>query len=55
MNKICILIGTTIGGCSGWWLGEALGWDFFPNFMASGIGSLVGVYVSWKLAQKFFD
>ncbi len=55
MNKVCILIGTTLGGYCGWWLGEALGWDFFTNFMASGIGSLVGVYVSRKLAQKFFD
>ena len=55
MNKLCIFIGTTIGGYLGWWLGEALGWDFFTNFMLSGIGSLMGVYVSWKLARKFFD
>ena len=55
MNKLCIFIGTTIGGYLGWWLGVTLGWDFFTNFMLSGVGSLAGVYVSTKLARKFLD
>ena len=42
MNKLCIFIGTTIGGYLGWWLGEALGWDFFTNFM------LAASEVSWE-------
>ena len=55
MNKLCIFIGTTIGGYLGWWLGATLCWDFFTNFMLSGVGSLAGVYVSTKLARKFLD
>ena len=55
MNKLCIFIGTTIGGYLGWWLGATLGWDFFTNFILSGVGSLAGVYVSTKLARKFLD
>jgi hypothetical protein len=55
VNKICIFIGTAFGGYIGWWLGEARGWDFSTNFMLSGVGSLVGVYVSTKLARKFLD
>ena len=55
MNKLCIFIGTTIGGYLGWWLSVTLGWDFFTNFMLSSVGSLAGVYASRKLAQKFLD
>jgi hypothetical protein len=52
VNKLCIFLGTTIGGYIGWRLGEALGWDFFANFMLSGAGSLLGVYVGRKLMLK---
>lgn len=52
MNKLCIFAGTTILGYAGWFLGDALGLGFGWAFVLSSIGSLVGVYVGWKLAQK---
>ncbi|MES2696139.1 MAG: hypothetical protein V4773_21890 [Verrucomicrobiota bacterium] len=52
MNKLCILIGTTVVGYAGWALGEALGFSFFVNFLLSGVGSIIGVWVGWKIARK---
>jgi len=55
VNKLCIFVGTTIGGYAGWWAGEQLGFEFFVNFLLSGFGSILGVYVGWKLAQKLAE
>jgi uncharacterized membrane protein YfcA len=53
MTKLCIFAGTTILGYAGWALGDALGLEFIWSFLLSGVGSIVGVYAGWKLAQKF--
>lgn len=55
VNKLCIFVGTTIGGYVVWWAGEQLGFEFFVNFLLSGVGSILGVYAGWKLAQKLSD
>lgn len=52
MNKLCILVGTTLGGYAGWALADLLGWGFGVAFVISGVGSMAGVYAGWKLAQK---
>ncbi|MEJ1973675.1 MAG: hypothetical protein WDM96_14795 [Lacunisphaera sp.] len=54
MNKLCIFVGTTIFGILGSVLASALGMDTFSlgNFLLSGLGSCVGVYAGWKVAQK---
>ncbi len=51
MTKLLTMTGATIFGYLGWFLGEPLG--FLAAFLISGVGSMVGVYVGWKLAQKF--
>jgi uncharacterized membrane protein YfcA len=53
MNKLCILAGTTIVSYVGWYLGELLGLEFWGCFLLSSVGSLVGVWVGWKVARKF--
>ena len=53
MVKLCIFAGTTIGGYAFWFLGEKLGLDFVGCFLLSGLGSLVGVYAGWKVAQRY--
>lgn len=55
MNKLCIFVGTTLGGYVGWWAGEQLGFEFFVNFLLSGVGSIIGVYAGWKLARKLAE
>jgi hypothetical protein len=54
VNKLCIFVGTTVFGILGSVLAAAMGMDTFSlgNFLLSGVGSIVGVYVGWKVAQK---
>jgi uncharacterized membrane protein AbrB (regulator of aidB expression) len=52
MIKLCIFAGTTIGGYVGWFLSDALGFSFFTSFLASGVGSLAGIWAGWKVAKK---
>lgn len=51
MNKLCIFVGTTAGGIIGGLIcPPSLG--LVTQFVVSGIGSVVGVYVGWKVAQR---
>jgi len=54
VNKLCIFVGTTVFGIGGGLLAGAFGMDTFSlgSFLLSGVGSIVGVYAGWKLAQK---
>ncbi len=53
MKKLCTFGGATIAGYVGWYLAAACGAEFFGAFIWSGVASVVGVYVGWKLAQKW--
>ena len=57
MTKLCIFAGTMIFGVLGSVLAGAFGMDTFSlgSFLLSGVGSVVGVYVGWKVAQKLND
>lgn len=55
VNKLCIFVGTLLGGYAAWWAGERLGFGFFVNFLLSGAGSIAGVYAGWKLARKLAE
>jgi len=50
--KLCIFVGTTVVGTAFWYLGEALGLEFFGCFLLSGAGSVLGVWLGWKVAKK---
>ena len=52
VNKLCIFAGATIFSYAFWALGEMLGGSFFVNFLLSGVGSIIGVYAGWKLAER---
>jgi hypothetical protein len=53
MDKLCTLGGATVLGYAGWFLGGALGFGFFGSFVLSGLGSILGVWAGWKVAQRF--
>ncbi len=53
VNRLCIFLGTTVGGYGGWYLGDVLGLGFGWSFVISSVGSIVGVWAGWKLAQRF--
>jgi len=48
--KLCTFAGALSGGYAAWYLCEGLG--IITAFIASGVGSAVGVYAGWKLARK---
>ena len=54
--KLMILIGVTIGGMIGGWLGAALfdhgNWLGGWSILLSGAGSFVGIWAGYKAAQN---
>lgn len=52
MNKLCIFLGVTILSSVGWWLGAFVGVG--TAYTLSGVGSLLGVYVGWRINQEYF-
>jgi hypothetical protein len=53
MNKLCIFIGMTLSGWIGWRFGEQFG--FLPAFLLSGVGSMAGVYVGWRINRDYLS
>ena len=55
MNKLCITAGTLIFGIAGSLLAGMFGMDTFSlgSFLLSGVGSIIGVYAGWKVAQHY--
>jgi hypothetical protein len=41
----------TVFGAIGWWLGNRFG--FVTAYVVSGIGSLLGVYVGWRVNRDY--
>ncbi len=54
MAKLCILVGITVFGFAFGWGADALGCELFASFLWSGLGSLVGCWVGWKVHESFF-
>ena len=50
MNKLCTMTGAAVGSYAGWYLCEGLGTT--AAFLGSGVASVIGVYLGWKLARK---
>lgn len=53
MNALCIFLGMTILGSVGWWLGAYIG--FTTAFLLSGVGSLAGVYIGWRINRDYLS
>jgi hypothetical protein len=52
VRKLCIFAGTTIFSYAFWAIPDYFGASFFVSFMISGLGSILGVWVGWKVALK---
>lgn len=55
MNRSLMFIGMTVGGYLGWWAGEWLGFGFMGAFLVSSFGSLVGIFVAWKVLTDYLS
>jgi len=53
MGKLFITIGIFVFGWLGWWIGSRVG--FTPAYLLSFAGSLIGVYVGWRVNRDFFE
>jgi hypothetical protein len=51
--KFCIFVGVNVGGYVGWLLAENFG--MLVAFIASGVGSVAGVYVGWRVARAVLN
>jgi len=51
--KFCIFVGVNAGGYIGWCLAQNYG--MMVAFIASGVGSVVGVYMGWRLARSLLN
>ncbi len=50
MTKLCIFCGSIVGGYVAGWMVSSYG--LMTEIIVSGIGSMVGVYLGWKLARR---
>ena len=53
MKKLCIIIGMTALSWGGWLVGERFG--FMTAFFLSGLGSMLGVYVGWRVYRDYLS
>ena len=51
MNKLLMLVGSTVGSYAGWWLGAHFG--FMTAFMLSTVGMGAGIYGGRRIAQNY--
>ena len=53
MGKVMALIGTTIGGGIGWWLGEPAG--IMTAFICSMVGTGIGLYAASRFTREYLE
>jgi hypothetical protein len=53
MPRIIWIIGAILGGYLGWWLGSGLG--VMAAYGISVVGTALGIYLAFKLWQRFFS
>jgi predicted membrane chloride channel (bestrophin family) len=51
MKRICILASMTLVGLVGWWIGARIG--LMTGFTLSSVGSVVGVYLGWRINRHY--
>jgi len=51
MNRLFMLVGSSIGSYAGWWLGAHAG--VMTAFMLSMVGTGVGLYSGRRIAQNY--
>jgi hypothetical protein len=51
LKKVCVMIGSTIGGSLGWSAGSGIG--FMTAFMISMVCTGIGMYAGFKVAERY--
>jgi len=53
MSKVLTLLGASLGGAIGWWVGARVG--MMTAFLVSTFGTGVGVYAGRRIADMFLE
>ena len=53
MNKFCISVGMIALGWVDWWIRSPFG--LVAAFILSGAGSMVGVYIGWRISRDYLS
>jgi len=51
LKKLLGIVGATVGGALGWWLGDRGG--MMTAFMLSIVGTALGVYAATRIAREY--
>jgi hypothetical protein len=51
MKRLLVLVGTTVGGALGWWIGDHAG--IMTAFILSMIGTGLGMYIGSRIAREY--
>ncbi len=52
MMKLFMIVGITVFGSLGWWLGSK--WGIYTSLLFSTVGSLIGLWLAYKFYKEFF-
>ncbi|HLA90685.1 MAG TPA: hypothetical protein VJL28_09655 [Gemmatimonadaceae bacterium] len=52
MKKLASLVGATVGGYAGWWVGAHVG--IMTAFIAGMVGTGAGMYWGVRLARRYY-
>jgi hypothetical protein len=55
MNRLLMFVGMTLGGYVGWWAGDYVRLGLMGTFLVSGLGSLAGVYLAWRIIRDYLE
>ena len=55
MDRRIIYIGMILGGWVGWWVGGKVGLGLMGTLLVSSLGSLAGVYLTWRIMRDYLE
>ena len=53
MIRLFIFLGMFLGGWIGWWIGGHIG--IWTAYLLGSAGSIIGVYVGWRIGRDFME
>jgi len=53
VNRLLMFVGNSAGGYVGWWAGDYLGFGLMGTFVVSTLGSLIGIFVAWRVLVDY--
>jgi uncharacterized membrane protein YeaQ/YmgE (transglycosylase-associated protein family) len=55
MNRLLVFVGIIVGGYVGWYVGDYCGFGLMGDFVLSTLGSMVVVYVVWRVVRDYLS